>query len=93
VLLAPQHPYTLAMLASTVAGRPRELELDTIAGSPPDLRALPQGCAFAPRCPRALAACVMDSPALRPAGRAAADHLAACIRLDTLDTTPREETP
>jgi peptide/nickel transport system ATP-binding protein len=76
VLLAPQHPYTLAMLASTVAGRPRELELDTIAGSPPDLRALPQGCAFAPRCPRADAACSQTAP---PVLAAHGDGYVRCI--------------
>jgi peptide/nickel transport system ATP-binding protein len=79
VLLAPQHPYTLAMLASTVAGRPRELELDTIAGSPPDLRALPSGCAFAARCPRADAACSQASP---PVLAAHGDGYVRCIHAD-----------
>jgi peptide/nickel transport system ATP-binding protein len=50
VLLNPQHPYTRGMLASTVKDQPRGERLGAIAGSPPDLRALPPGCSFAPRC-------------------------------------------
>jgi len=91
VFSRPQHPYTRALLAAVPSGVPGALRQRLpLAG---ELQRPAGGCAFAPRCPRALAACAMDSPALRPAGRAAADHLAACIRLDTLDTTPREETP
>ncbi|MDQ7978831.1 ABC transporter ATP-binding protein [Paraburkholderia sp. SARCC-3016] len=79
VLLAPQHPYTRAMLASTVAGRPRELDLETIAGGPPDLRALPPGCAFAARCPRADTACSQATP---PPHAAHGDGYVRCIHID-----------
>ena len=37
-----------------------------IAGSPPDLRAVPSGCAFHPRCPHALERCSVDVPQLVP---------------------------
>ncbi|MDP3315639.1 MAG: ABC transporter ATP-binding protein, partial [Devosia sp.] len=50
VLIHPEHPYTRAMLASTIKDQARGAPLDTIAGTPPDLRALPDGCSFAPRC-------------------------------------------
>jgi peptide/nickel transport system ATP-binding protein len=54
----PQHPYTLALLNSIPpleGERPHRLQ--TIAGAPPSLLNLPQGCAFGPRCPRRFAAC------------------------------------
>ena len=41
-------------------------------------RALPPGCAFAPRCARADAACAEAQPAMRAAGQ---DHEAACFHL------------
>jgi len=50
VLHAPLHPYTQGLLASTVHGQSREQDIEAIPGSPPDLRRLPAGCAFAPRC-------------------------------------------
>jgi oligopeptide/dipeptide ABC transporter ATP-binding protein len=86
----PQHPYTQALLAAVPRGAPGALrERVPLAG---DLQRPAGGCAFAPRCPRALEACAMGSPSLRPAGRGNFDHLAACIRLDALETAPREET-
>jgi peptide/nickel transport system ATP-binding protein len=57
VLSAPAHPYTAGLLASTVHGQPRGRDIDAIPGSPPDLRRLPQGCSFAPRCARRTADC------------------------------------
>ncbi len=60
----PQHPYTVALLNSIppLEG-PRPHRLQTIAGSPPSLLNLPQGCAFGPRCPRRFDACAAK-PAL-----------------------------
>ncbi len=62
----PQHPYTRGLLASV----PRldgeaGARLVPIEGSPPDLVALPPGCAFAPRCRFADGACRTERPALR----------------------------
>ena len=58
VFAQAQHPYTLALLNSIppLEG-PRPHRLQTIAGSPPSLLDLPQGCAFGPRCPRRFDAC------------------------------------
>jgi oligopeptide/dipeptide ABC transporter ATP-binding protein len=54
---APAHPYTRALLESIPRlGDDRE-RLAAIDGQPPDLAALPPGCAFEPRCPRALPRC------------------------------------
>jgi peptide/nickel transport system ATP-binding protein len=77
VLLAPRHPYTIGMLASTVHGEMRDKEIEAIPGSPPDLRRLPPGCSFAPRCRHAVAACTMALPELLVV---TPGHSAACIR-------------
>jgi peptide/nickel transport system ATP-binding protein len=82
VLLGPRHPYTMAMLASTVHGQPRDRPIDAIQGSPPDLRALPPGCSFAPRCHLARPECerAFPGPVSDEAG-----HTAYCIRLGAGD--------
>ncbi len=71
ILRDPQHPYTQGLLTSTLRKGERGRRLSVIAGAPPDLAALPPGCAFAPRCPRAEPACAAAvPPRLRqPAGR------------------------
>jgi peptide/nickel transport system ATP-binding protein len=76
VLKTPAHPYTAGLLASTVHGQPRERDIDAIPGSPPDLRRLPPGCSFAPRCPRRIADCrrAVPEPRFPEAG-----HMAACL--------------
>jgi len=76
---APQHPYTRGLLASV----PRldgeaGARLVPIDGSPPDLAALPAGCAFAPRCRSAAAACRETRPLLRAVASESA-HLHACL--------------
>ena len=76
VFSAPAHPYTQGLMASTVKGAMRGSRLNAIEGSPPDLAALPPGCAFAPRCPMAEAACRAAVPATRDLG---GGHQAACI--------------
>jgi oligopeptide transport system ATP-binding protein len=75
---APQHPYTRGLLASVprldgAAGA----RLVPIDGSPPDLAALPSGCAFAPRCRLVNAACRIERPMLRALD---AEHHHACLR-------------
>lgn len=56
VVEAPQHPYTQGLLGS----RPRladRQKIQPIPGEVSDLIDLPDGCAFAPRCPHCQAAC------------------------------------
>jgi peptide/nickel transport system ATP-binding protein len=76
ILSAPEHPYTAGLLASTVHGQPRDRDIDAISGSPPDLRRLPEGCSFAPRCPRRMSDCrlVVPEPRFPQPGRMAACH-------------------
>jgi oligopeptide transport system ATP-binding protein len=78
VFFEPAHPYTKGLLRSSP--RLDEARIDTlatIAGQPPNLQALPGGCAFAPRCPCCLDCCVAAAPGLRVIGpgRARACHL------------------
>ena len=77
---APRHPYTQALLKSRAHGALASgARLETIPGAPPDLSALPGGCAFAPRCVLAADICRATLPgitALDPG------HRARCLRLD-----------
>lgn len=52
----PAHPYTLGLLAA-IPDVARQRPLHAIAGHAPAPGQRPRGCAFAPRCPRAGAAC------------------------------------
>jgi oligopeptide/dipeptide ABC transporter ATP-binding protein len=63
VLSAPLHPYTrMLMAARPDAGQGRGSRLAEIAGSVPAPQAMPPGCAFAPRCPQAMARCTAAPP-------------------------------
>ena len=54
----PQHPYTWGLMGSlTRLDRPRPHRLPQIAGSPPSLLDLPEGCSFRPRCPHEFSKC------------------------------------
>jgi len=65
---SPAHPYTVALLHSLPKlGREAE-RLYSIGGQPPDLRQLPPGCSFAPRCPKATGPCLTEYPAQRDVG-------------------------
>jgi oligopeptide/dipeptide ABC transporter ATP-binding protein len=59
---APAHPYTRALLESIPRVGARAARLTAIEGQPPDLVALPPGCAFVPRCPQAMARCRLEAP-------------------------------
>jgi oligopeptide transport system ATP-binding protein len=73
---SPAHPYTEGLLASVPRlDRRRGAALAPIPGSPPSLAAIPAGCPFHPRCPRAAGVCRVDRPALR---EPAAGHRSAC---------------
>ena len=71
LLCGPRHPYSAGLMASTVGTAQRGQPLATIAGAPPDMAALPAGCAFAPRCAHAHADCVAAVPPLERRGAAA----------------------
>lgn len=74
---APWHPYSEALLeAIPRIDTPLDVALTTIGGQPPDLKSLPVGCAFAPRCPRAQEICRVERPERErlPNGRSVACH-------------------
>lgn len=62
----PRHPYTRGLLHSFPKLHGPQVALTGIPGSPPDLRMLPAGCAFHPRCPVAFDACRSTIPSLLP---------------------------
>src|SRR5262245_24740891 len=59
---APVHPYTRALLGSIPRMGNSQQRLTAIDGQPPDLAALPPGCAFASRCPNAFERCRAAPP-------------------------------
>jgi len=79
LLASPSHPYTRGLLASTVHGQDRDEDIAAIPGAPPDLRRLPPGCSFAPRCVQATGACHASVPESRAisATRRVSCHLVA----------------
>ena len=73
----PLHPYTIGLMHSV----PRldstaQSRLYAIEGSPPDLAALPAGCAFAPRCANRQPRCETQRPVLT---EIQTGHHAACL--------------
>ena len=76
VVRHPSHPYTSGLMASIPALDRKVARLAQIEGAMPRLTAIPMGCAFNPRCPRAMEVCRREKPGLRPAGATmAACHL------------------
>jgi oligopeptide/dipeptide ABC transporter ATP-binding protein len=78
VISHPEHPYTVGLLGAVPRAEPGDQPLVGIDGVVPDLRHLPPGCAFEPRCPFAGPACREQEPRLRDLrpGHAVACHMA-----------------
>jgi peptide/nickel transport system ATP-binding protein len=81
VFASPRHPYTRGLLAAVPTASRARGNLTAIPGSPPNLLAVPEGCAFHPRCAFAEGRCRTAVPALR---ELAPNHRAACIRAEEL---------
>ncbi|GLP88015.1 Oligopeptide transport system permease protein OppB (TC 3.A.1.5.1) [Tritonibacter mobilis] len=71
VITAPEHPYTHGLMASTPLASRGQKRLHQIPGAMPRLDAVPDGCAFNPRCPRVADKC-RQAPAPKVDGAAAA---------------------
>jgi peptide/nickel transport system ATP-binding protein len=71
----PNHPYTLALLASEPKLEVRKRVFIPVKGEIPSPLNPPPGCHFHPRCPSAMPQCASERPVLREIG---AGHMSAC---------------
>ncbi|MCP3466609.1 ABC transporter ATP-binding protein [Bradyrhizobium sp. CCGUVB23] len=71
----PEHPYTQALVSASPAPGRRSAGRIVLSGDPPNPAARPSGCAFHPRCPRAISRCATELPAL---SSIASDRQVAC---------------
>jgi oligopeptide/dipeptide ABC transporter ATP-binding protein len=74
ILSNPRHPYTQGLLGAVPGFRPRTGRLTAIPGLVPSAGDRPEGCRFAPRCPRASERCTRSLPPLE----GSAGHACAC---------------
>ena len=72
VVRQPSHPYTMGLMGSIPVLDARVERLRQIEGAMPRLNAMPPGCPFNPRCPRAFDRCRDERPELMPARQTAA---------------------
>lgn len=72
------HPYTRGLLHSFPGLAGPKRRLTGVPGAPPDLRNLPAGCRFLPRCAIGDPSCAHESPAL---SNYQEHHSAACFKL------------
>jgi peptide/nickel transport system ATP-binding protein len=68
VINTPAHPYTAGLMASIPDMSVDRERLNQIDGAMPRLNAIPTGCAFNPRCPKAFDRCRIERPDLLNAG-------------------------
>ena len=71
VIQRAEHPYTSGLMGSIPTLTQETPRLVQIPGSMPRLNAIPQGCAFNPRCPQVMDRCRAERPELvqRPGNR------------------------
>lgn len=62
VINSPKHPYTQKLMAAIPQGFVDSPPLPAPTGEAPDLRRLPTGCKFHPRCPFVMEKCRQDEP-------------------------------
>ena len=67
VINRPSHPYTSGLMASIPDMSSDRERLNQIDGAMPRLNAIPQGCAFNPRCPQVFERCKQERPELTSA--------------------------
>jgi oligopeptide/dipeptide ABC transporter ATP-binding protein len=77
ILSAPRHPYTRALIATVPRIGAHNRRLPAIGGQVPHPLALPPGCAFSDRCPRADAQCRGAEP---PLAEIVPGHRVACFK-------------
>ena len=77
VINQPAHPYTMGLMAAIPDITVDRERLNQIDGAMPRLNAIPPGCAYNPRCPRAFDRCMVERPDLLQCRRHARRLLAA----------------
>ena len=80
--LHPRHPYSYGLLNSFPSLHGPRRKMAGIPGSPPELRAVPPGCAFHLRCPLAIDVCHEILPLLLPMKGEKSEQLVACHLYD-----------
>jgi peptide/nickel transport system ATP-binding protein len=80
--LHPRHPYSYGLLNSFPSLHGPRRKMAGIPGSPPDLRAVPPGCAFHARCPLAIDVCREVLPTLQSMRGEDSGQLVACHLYD-----------
>jgi peptide/nickel transport system ATP-binding protein len=83
IFYAPAHPYARGLLGAVPSLEGDPMSLMAIPGQPPDLREVPRGCRYAPRCPVKIPDCDAIDPTLVAV---APDHTAACLLLEPAAT-------
>jgi peptide/nickel transport system ATP-binding protein len=68
VINQPAHPYTMGLMSAIPDITVDRERLNQIDGAMPRLNAIPPGCAYNPRCPRAFDRCTQQRPDLLHAG-------------------------
>lgn len=74
----PRHPYSYGLLNSFPTLHGPIQRMGGIPGVPPDLRSIPSGCSFHPRCPFAFSACSTIEPSLAPSTPETPEQLVSC---------------
>jgi peptide/nickel transport system ATP-binding protein len=92
LLASPSHPYTASLLRSRITlASPRWRPVVSLGGEPPDPRAHPPGCPFAPRCPLASEECDASMPPLATA--VSHDGLSACYHQESVGQMRAAQAP
>lgn len=79
VIHSPRHPYTVGLMGSIPSVHQHVERLVQIDGTMPRLTAIPQGCAFNPRCPQVMPRCTIERPELSGVG---SSHAACWLHVE-----------
>ena len=85
---APRHPYTLGLTKSFPSLHGPKKPMTGIEGSPPDLRRLPPGCPFQPRCAWAMDICTEAMPPSFDVSEASGHREVSCYLHDGVHQPP-----
>ncbi|MGI8418384.1 MAG: ABC transporter ATP-binding protein [Nakamurella sp.] len=87
---APRHPYTYGLTKSFPSLHGEKRVMVGIAGSPPDLRHVPSGCPFHPRCAWAVDECASTEPPILELQDVSGSREVLCWRQDGHHQVPAE---